>query len=207
MFVRRTTNSFPISWAAACNSSIIFEANSLTLIEGKSGTGKSTLLNVLSGVTETSSGKLVFSIPPNDTLRIGYMDQQSVVFEGTLAENIALIENFNETDLELINKAVDNVGLSEFRDKTGLNNFILGRDIIPSGGELQKISLARLFFADFNVLLLDEPTSNLDRISEIKIIDSLKTAAKSKTIILVSHSLAIQDSIKCKLLMNGNSHE
>ncbi len=185
-----------------------FLPNSVNLVSGKSGTGKTTLLKIITGALHKSEGTISFISQEASEIRIGYMDQMSSVFIGSLFENIALQTRADTSDIDKVQQIIREVGLQDFLAKNGLFTECIGAPINPSGGESQRIALARIMFSDCNVLVLDEPTSNLDPKSEVEIFKVLKKLSHSKTIILVSHSpLAIEFSDLVVELKGGTINE
>lgn len=192
------------------NYSIKVGTNRITGIVGKSGCGKSTLLKLLMRFWKVGSGDIQISDKSieeinTDNLRDmeSYMTQQTQLFKDTIANNIR-IGKLDATDEEVI----------EACKKASVHDFImtlpegyetkvgeLGSTL--SGGEKQRIGLARAFLHNAPFMLLDEPTSNLDSLSEAVILKSLKEEAKEKTVLLVSHrqsTVRIADEI---LTMEG----
>ena len=163
-------------------------------IVGKSGCGKSTLLKLLMRFWNAGKGEILVSGKNiheinTDNLRDmeSYMTQETQLFKDTIANNIR-IGKLDATDEEVV----------EACKKASIHNFIMtlpnGYDTevgelgsTLSGGEKQRIGLARAFLHNAPFMLLDEPTSNLDSLNEAVILKSLKEEAKEKTVLLVSH--------------------
>lgn len=163
-------------------------------IGGPSGIGKSTLLKLIMRYFDPQGGNLMlngrslkrYSEPELQQLT-GSFEQRTFIFEGTLAQNIA-IGKLTATDEEIREAAA----------KAQLHDWIMG---LPQGyqtvvgglgrqlsdGECQRVGLARLFLKDASLLLLDEPTSNLDYLNELAILGNLTELAEGKTLLLVSH--------------------
>ena len=163
-------------------------------IVGKSGSGKSTLLKLLMRFWDVDSGKLAIAdreigkINTEDLRRMqGYMIQETHLFCDSIAENIRIAKlDANREEIE------------EACKKASIHDFILslpqGYDTpvgelgdTLSGGERQRIGLARAFLHDAPMMLLDEPTSNLDSLNESVILRSLREERGDKLILLVSH--------------------
>mgnify|MGYP002621375982 CR=1 FL=1 len=149
-------------------------------ILGRSGSGKSTLLRLLMRFWRVQKGQITVSDR-------SFMSQETEFFKDSIRNNIR-IGKLDATDEEII----------EACKKASIHDFILslpeGYDSkvgelgdTLSGGERQRIGLARAFLHDSDMILLDEPTSNLDALNEAIILKSLKESAKDKTIVLVSH--------------------
>ena len=174
-------------------------------ISGKSGSGKSTMLRLLMRFWEIDEGQLVISshdintIDSESLLKMqSFMVQDTWLFHDTIEENLR-IAKADATQAEIENAC----------QKASIHDFILS---LPEGyktkvaelgtsvsaGERQRIGLARIFLKQSDLILLDEPTSNLDSLNEAIILKSLKEHQKDKTIILVSHrpqTLKIADRI------------
>lgn len=174
--------------------SALFVPNKIHGILGKSGCGKSTLLKLLMRFYETDAGDIYYgenNIRKVNTksLRshISYVTQETFLFHDTIANNLR-VAKADATQEELVAAA----------RKASVHDFImtlpkgyetklseLGESL--SGGERQRIGIARAFLHDADILLLDEPTSNLDSLNEAVILKSLAQEKEDKTILLVSH--------------------
>ena len=186
------------------NISIKTEKNKITGILGKSGCGKSTLLKLIMRFWDRDSGELLLSSTPieninTSTLRKNesYCTQETYLFNDTIGNNIA-IGKIGTTKDEII-KAAKQASIHQFISELpkGYDTPIGELGDRLSGGEKQRIGIARAFLSNAPVMLLDEPTSNLDSLNEAIILKALHNA-KDKTIILISHrksTLAIADHI------------
>ncbi len=167
--------------------------NDKVLIKGASGSGKSTIVNILLGLQKPSKGKII--INQNDLTKnefifeklIGFVPQDSFLIDDTIKNNIALFEeNFDETKmkhaLEISNSMEFVNHLSE-----GLDTLIGQKGLKISGGQRQRISIARAIYSNPKILILDEPTSSQDSISDNKIIDNILNI-KGLTVIIISHN-------------------
>lgn len=163
-------------------------------IQGPSGCGKSTLLKLLMHFWNLDGGSIkitgtnILDINTKSLLsNISYMTQTTEFFEGSIRNNL-LIAKQDASDEE-IKAALEKASIWDYveRLEDGLDTFIkeLGNNF--SGGERQRIGLARCFLKDAEILLLDEPTSNLDALNESIILRAIKNNMHEKTIILVSH--------------------
>ena len=176
---------------------IEIKPNEVLGIVGKSGSGKSTLLKLIMRFWEVQKGSLkidnhnVKDIQTSSLRKnMSYMTQTTHLFHDSISNNIK-ISKLNATDEEVIQAC----------KKANIHDFILslpkGYDTPVSecgdslsGGEKQRIGLARVFLHDANLVLLDEPTSNLDSLNEKVILKSLNMQKENKTICLVSHRLS-----------------
>lgn len=176
------------------NFSVDFKAGKINGIWGESGCGKSTLLKLLMRFWNVDNGTIVINgedinkIPTCYLRKLeSYMTQQTYLFNDTIGNNIAIAKE-DATKNEIIEAA----------KKASIHDFIIslpnGYDTNVgelgdslSGGEKQRIGLARVFLHDAPLILLDEPTSNLDSLNEGIILKSLREQQGEKTVILVSH--------------------
>ncbi len=170
-------------------------------ITGSNGSGKSTLINILMGFYEDylgsiyiDEGKLNEKNLKNWQSKISYVPQKLFLFDDTIKNNITLgqdIEYFNEdkfkkaTMISTVNDFVEN--LDEKYD-----TFVKDEGTRFSGGQIQKISLARAIYFSNDILILDEFTNQIDKESELKIIKELFLEFKNSTIILVTHNEEIK---------------
>jgi ABC transporter, ATP-binding protein len=163
-------------------------------IHGVSGSGKSTLLKLLMRFWDVNtgvihiSGKNIKNVNTEDLRKmIGYVTQETVIFQGTIADNIRVSKQ--DASLEEIYNAAKKASIHDFISSlpNGYDTNVgeLGDSL--SDGEKQRIGLARAFLHDGDFLLLDEPTSNLDVLNEGIILKSLSGESAGKTIVLVSH--------------------
>lgn len=182
-----------------------FEQNKVYGILGKSGCGKSTLLKLIMRFYETDKGKVAFGgrdINDIDTgaLRshISYVTQETFLFEDTIENNIKIAKE--DATREEVREAAKKAAIHEFIEAlpNGYDTKLAELGDSISGGERQRIGIARAFLHDCPVILLDEPTSNIDSLNEGIILKSLYSEKQGKQIILVSHrksTMAIADTV------------
>lgn len=184
---------------------LALQSGKITGIHGSSGSGKSTMLKLLmrfwdaDGGSVLVNGDAVDQIPTKRLRNLeSYVTQETHLFHDSIANNIALAK-----------KGATREEITEAAKKASIHDFILslpkGYDTevgelgdTLSGGERQRIGMARAFLHEGKLLLLDEPTSNLDALNEGVILKSLKEFGKGKTVVLVSHrrsTLNIADSV------------
>ena len=182
-----------------------FHEGRITGILGRSGCGKSTLLKLMMRFFETDSGAICYggrnvnSIDTADLRKhIAYVEQETFLFHDTVRNNIRL--GMTDVTDEQIEAAVLKASLHDFvmslPDGYDTRLSELGDSL--SGGERQRIGIARAFLHDPDVILLDEPTSNLDSLNESVILKALKEEASEKTVVLVSHrksTMGIADEV------------
>lgn len=174
--------------------SLKLEPGKITGIHGASGSGKSTLLKLLMRFWEVDRGEILVdgrnvNQTPTKQLRDmeSYVTQETYLFHDSIANNIAIgkPDASREEIIEAAKKASIHEFIMTLPDGYDTKVGELGDTL--SGGERQRIGIARAFLHDAPLILLDEPTSNLDSLNEGIILKSLKESAKKKTIALVSH--------------------
>ena len=168
--------------------------HSLLGISGRSGSGKSTLLRLLMRFWDCSSGSITISNKEIKDVRTsslrdleGYVTQDTVLFNETIEDNIK-VGKLSATHEEVV-AAAKKASIHEFimTLPNGYDTKVGELGDRLSGGERQRIGIARAFLHDSPLMLLDEPTSNLDSLNEAIIIDSILNERKDKTVVLVSH--------------------
>lgn len=186
--------------------------NEQVAIVGKTGAGKSTLLNVIAGLVSVSEGEMLINGKPRSNFqekdwfdRLSYISQNPYLFSGTIAENIAIGGRLNATRVEIV-QAAEKAGISELVDSLehGYDTAIGegGRDL--SGGEKQRIAIARAFLKSPSVILFDEPTTGLDLRTEKILQASIMELSKASAVITVAHRLhTIKNADKIIFLDNG----
>ncbi|MGV8974720.1 peptidase domain-containing ABC transporter [Lactococcus lactis] len=175
-------------------------------IVGPSGSGKSTLLQVIAGLYKSNIGSIEYDNMDIDDLNIqslrghlGIVLQDHNVFNGTIRDNITMGRHYEDQEIW---KVLKDTELYEFVSKLpiGLDTYISESGNNISGGQSQKLSLARTIISKPNILLLDEPTSSLDNISEEKIMK--KIFNMSATVIVVAHRLSTIESFDNIIVLN-----
>ena len=166
---------------------------------GKSGSGKTTLINIICGLLKPTSGQiLVDGKLVNENIKgwqknIGLISQENYLLDDTLENNIIFLNKKLSIDKKRLSDAIFYSGVSDFLGelKYGLNTKIGERGSILSGGQIQRVALARLLYRDPKVLVLDEFTNSLDPNNENFILEKLKLlqTEKNKTLIVISHKL------------------
>ena len=182
--------------------------NGLHILMGRNGCGKTTLLKLLSGFYKPLKG--VVSLDEYDMRqftseqlhhRIGYLSQQPQLIQGSVFENITLgTVNADQDSVIEVSKLIDlHDSISELAN--GYDTVIQSDHHGLSGGFIQKIALARTLLAKPKILLLDEPSNNLDQTSENKLLTTLKEYAKNNTVIVASHSSALLNNADTILVL------
>ena len=173
-----------------------FPQGSFTALVGESGCGKSTIAAILMGRNRGYTGSVTIGgvelreINESSLLRnITYVSHQSYLFKGTVRDNL-LMGKLSATDDELW-AVLERVNLAGFlKAEQGLDTPLLEKAGNLSGGQCQRLALARALLRDSPVYIFDEATSNIDVESENDIMDEIHKLAKTKTVILISHRLA-----------------
>lgn len=187
------------------NISFELMAKQTLAIMGSSGSGKSTLIDLLTGLYDPTIGSIKFSSLPNggeykpSSFPISYITQSCALFGKNLHQNISLTQEINQAEKEKIDVIIESLNLSDFVNSIdGESREIRADSTNISGGERQRISIARAKYFDTDIVILDEPTSALDAENEERVIEYLKEISQEKTVIFVTHSrelLEIADSV------------
>jgi len=192
-----------VSFAHSANSETILENISLKIekndfigVIGETGSGKSTFVDLLSGLIQPTSGKIIVD---NDFIiseknqkiwqkNIGYLPQNITVLDGTIRDNIAFGCNEAEIDNRKIEKVIESAALSDFVAKRpgGIFSEIGQGGKLMSGGEKQRLAIARTLYFEPEFLILDECTSSLDVDTEFEILNILMKL-ESKTVVFITH--------------------
>ncbi|MBU6418907.1 MAG: thiol reductant ABC exporter subunit CydD [Proteobacteria bacterium] len=175
----------------------------MLLLTGASGTGKSTIIDLILGFLPPQAGRISINgatledlVPAARTRMLGWIGQKPVIFAGTIEENIRFANPAaGENELQ---DAIRNAHLEELIASLpqGLKTPLGEGGFGVSGGQAQRIAIARAFLKDAPLLLLDEPTSHLDPAVERDILESLKHLAAGRTVVLATHSSQAMDFAK-----------
>ncbi len=178
-----------------------------TALVGLSGAGKSTLINLLDKFYRPDSGRILLdgiALEDLDTAavraNIGLVLQKNHIFNGTIAENIRY-GNPSASDEE-----VENAARKAFIHEqiVSLPNGYATSALALSGGQQQKIAIARIFLKDPPIIFLDEPTASLDAVATEQIKNSMDAIKKNRTVIIISHSISqIIDADCIYVMKNG----
>ncbi len=192
------------------NINFALKPKSLTAFVGVSGSGKTSLVNLLLKFWNVQSGEIIFQNKPLSNFiqeeiikKIAYVPQKTFLFNTTLLENIKL-GNQNSTIEEII-KVCKEVGIYDFIESLPQKyNTEVGQfGFRLSGGERRKITIARALLKDALIIIFDEPTSDLDSISEMKIFDLISRMKGEKTVILITHRLVNLDKADQIIVMKN----
>ena len=188
-----------------------FPKGSFTSIVGESGCGKSTIAQILMGRNKGYQGSVTIGDKELSDIteasileNIKYISHQSYLFKGTVRDNL-LMGKPDASDNEMW-EALEHVNLADFlRGEKGLDTYLKEKASNLSGGQCQRLSLARALLHDSEIYIFDEATSNIDVESENDIMAEIYRLAKTKTIILISHRLAnVTGSDNIFVLDKGN---
>jgi ABC-type multidrug transport system fused ATPase/permease subunit len=195
------------------NINVIIKKNSITAFVGKTGSGKTTLIDIFLGLLPINEGEIIL----DKTLlkkkniktwqkKLGYVPQKIFLTDDTIKNNIAFAIPEEKIDHEKIANAAKLAELDEYI--SGLPNkydSIVGeKGIRISGGQVQRIGIARALYNNPEILVFDEATSALDNVTEKNIMESIKKLSREKTIIIIAHRLStIKNCDKIYLLDRG----
>jgi ATP-binding cassette, subfamily B, bacterial PglK len=184
---------------------------------GQTGSGKSTLINLLLGLYEPTSGEILTDgkplgrpVPPKWYMRIGYVPQEIFLMDDTLFRNIAIGVPDDQVDRERMQNAIASAQLQEVIEKMpqGLETQVGERGVMLSGGQRQRVGLARALYFDPEMLILDEGTSALDNETEAKFMRAVESLQGEITIISIAHRLTtVRGCNAIYVLMNGKIGE
>ncbi len=192
---------------------MLIPANNVVGIVGSSGSGKSTIIDILMGLIEPNNGNLkVDNIVINDeNIRqwqntIGFVAQSIFLSDGTIAENIAFGIPKNDINQKQVFQALKQAHLYELVQglEYGIDTLVGERGVKLSGGQRQRIGIARALYHKAEVLVFDEATSSLDGVTEKMIMQAIQNFKGLKTIILIAHRLkTVQKCDQIFFIENG----
>ena len=184
--------------------------NSSVALVGESGSGKSTILKLIMGLIKYDKGHILVDGTELSKLNLNsfydnvtYVSQEAPIFDGTLKENLVFDKDIADDEIIRVLKLVC---LDKFYEKleNGLSTELGEKGIRMSGGERQRVALARLFFDDSKIIILDEATSAMDNITEKLVMANVLKQLKNKTLIIVAHRLeTIKDVDTIYVLSDG----
>ena len=194
------------------DSKVVFEKINLTVnkgdrigIVGVTGSGKSTLVDLISGLLSPSSGSIIVdknSLTHESQLawqkNIAYVHQSTYILNGTILENLSFLDQTTDSDYQWAQQCVTTACLDqEIIDKYGINNDAVGESGNKlSGGQKQRLGLARALYRNAKILILDEATSALDSAMEKRIMENIYKLDPQITIFIIAHRLESLNNCK-----------
>lgn len=182
------------------NLSLKIDKGSMVAFVGATGSGKTTLIDILTGLLTPDNGNLSIDNTPINTenleswqRNIAYVPQEVYLYDDTIQANITFGNKDLSYDEARMSRALEMAGVSDFVNNElpeGLDTVIGERGVRLSGGQRQRLGLARALYTEPTVLVLDEATSALDNITEKGIIESLLSLPDEITIVMIAHRLS-----------------
>jgi ABC-type multidrug transport system fused ATPase/permease subunit len=174
-----------------------FENHNFTAVVGPTGSGKSTLIDLMLGVLRPNKGNVsVFGLNPEDVphsqIKVGYVPQNVYLTDGSIIENICFGENPGDWNYSLVNQILKQVKLFDWTQELphGIHTLVGERGAKLSGGQRQRLGIARALYTQPNLLVLDEATSSLDAQSEFDITEALESMDANMTKVVIAHRLS-----------------
>ncbi|MDO9161597.1 MAG: thiol reductant ABC exporter subunit CydD [Methylococcaceae bacterium] len=174
-------------------------------LTGESGAGKTTLINLLLGFEAPTHGRVLLAghqiTQEWAAQHIAWVGQNAGVFHGTLRDNIA-IASPGASEQAIVNAAMAS-GVAEFSEQLpeGLLTAVGERGYGLSGGQIQRLALARAFLKNTDIIILDEPTANLDTGSKTLLLDTIDRLFKNKTLLIASHDAAVIERLSRQIVL------
>jgi len=197
------------------NLSFKFDPNETVALIGKSGSGKTTVTNLMLRTLDPDSGQIFFDGTPEEELavewireQIALVPQDPFLFYGTIADNLRMAKQ-DGTDEELL-AALKAAELLDFIESSpaGLDTKVGDQGMALSGGQAQRLAIARAILKDAPIVVLDEPTSQIDVETEALLNRALERLTANKTVLLIAHRLStIEQADRMIVLDNGRLSE
>lgn len=190
--------------------SLIIKRGEKIAFVGESGSGKSTLTKILVGLLKYDKGNILFDDEPLKNIsleslyeKVSYLSQDIPVFDGTIRENLVFDREVSENDIHVCLEKTHLLSLLSALDK-GVETKIGEKGTCLSGGEKQRLALARLWFDNSDIVVLDEATSALDNVTEGIVMKNVLEQIKHATVIAVAHRLtSIREFDRIIVFRNG----
>lgn len=190
--------------------SLIIKRGEKIAFVGESGSGKSTLTKILVGLLKYDKGNILFDDEPLKNIsleslyeKVSYISQDTPVFDGTIRENLVFDREVSENDIHVCLEKTHLLSLLAALDK-GVETKIGEKGTCLSGGEKQRLALARLWFDNSDIVVLDEATSALDNVTEGIVMKNVLEQIKHATVIAVAHRLtSIREFDRIIVFRNG----
>jgi len=179
------------------NISISLKEYSITALVGKSGVGKTTLVDIILGIHSTIEGQVLISnLPPVEAINkwpgaVAYVPQDIRIINGTIKENIIIGYSSNEIEEIYINEAISKARLTEFVNSLpdGIETYIGDSGSFLSGGQKQRLGIARALLTKPKLLVLDEATNAMDNETEAEFFQILQNLKEDMTILIIAHNI------------------
>lgn len=179
---------------------LTFSKGQITGLIGKSGSGKSTIANIISGLIEEYDGKIEINDNSDFNINIlrrsvGYVPQITNLLDDSIVNNICfgiLDENIDYKKLDRILEEVELKELMNSLDK-GISTIVGDQGLTLSGGQRQKIALARTLYLDPKIIIFDESTNSLDKLTEKQFFKNIVALKKNKIVICITHDLGLSE--------------
>jgi ABC-type bacteriocin/lantibiotic exporter with double-glycine peptidase domain len=174
------------------NMNLRIEAGDKIAIIGETGSGKTTLINLISGLVSPTKGQVfinssrIFNFEMTK-LNIGYVSQSVYISDDDIIFNISLNRDVPKNRINFIHSLLKNLNLNNFRNKKDIYKSLGERGLKMSGGQIQRIGIARALYREPSLLILDEATNALDEKTEEKILNYLFKEFKDKIVIFCTH--------------------
>ena len=180
------------------NTELNLEKNKRIGIYGESGSGKSTLINLISGLLKPNEGKILYYGVEIEKIlgyyhsKLGYVSQNVTLMDESIKNNITFFEDDKKVDNQRIEKIIEILELKEFLNglPNGLNSIVGENAVKISGGQKQRLGIARTLYHEPEILILDEATNALDSETERKIVERIFSIKSIKNIICISHKMS-----------------
>lgn len=180
---------------------------------GPSGSGKSTIVDLILGLLEPTQGSILVDEVPltSETVKhwrknVGYVPQEPFLLDGSIAENVAFGREREQIDLGLVHAALDRAQANSFVHETGRGVWggVGERGATVSGGQRQRLALARALYGTPDILILDEATSALDPYTEKKVTEEILKIAGNVAVVTVAHRLStVQECDRIYFIQDG----
>lgn len=200
--------SYGIGISPISNLSFKLEQGKIIGLKGKSGSGKTTLIKLIVGLLIPTSGKILYNGIESNNLNkqfyscFAWVPQQPYIFNKSIRDNILFGSEFaSKNELK---KTLEISCLDEFVKslKDGLDTIVGERGMNLSGGQIQKIAIARAVLKNASILILDEATSSIDVMCEERLVENIRRFTESKTVILAAHRSGILNNVDVMIDMN-----
>ena len=188
-----------------------FKINSLVGVYGRSGTGKSTFVNLLTGFLKLDEGQISIKDLDNKIIKdnifryMGIIPQEIRMMDSTIAENVTLELDKRDIDINRLEDALKKADAYDFVSKlsNGFNTKLDHSGLNLSGGQRQRIAIARVLYRNSKILIMDEPFSSLDESSEEKLLNLLQKIKKDKIIFIITHKKSLLNNFDVVIKKDG----